>query len=193
MSKKVLVACEYSQIVTSAFLEVGADAYSCDIIETTGPYPKRHFKMDALECANAIDWDLIIAHPPCTYMCVASARHMYKGGSLFLPRFEQAMKAKDFFLQFLSIDKCPVCVENPIPLKVVQLPTETQRFCVTQFGEHYSKKVCLWLKDLPPLIPYVDCVLHHTQFVKRGHNGHSRSKFFPNVAKAMAEQWYPIL
>ena len=191
--KKILVACEYSQIVMTAFLEAGVDAYSCDIIPTSGPYPERHYQMVAIECSQIQKWDLIIAHPPCTYMSIAGARHMFKGGTLNETRLEKAMQAKSFFMYWYNWNKSPIAIENPIPLKIVGLPIETQRICISQFGIPYTKKICLWLKGIPPLIPNVDYVINTKQFVSTKHDGKGRSRFFPEVAKAMAEQWLPIL
>lgn len=119
---RVLVACEESQTVANAFREAGHEAYSCDLVECSGGHPEYHLRADALEILK-IKWDMIIAHPPCTYMSKAGARWMYpKAGELSQERFDLAMKAKEFFMRFLMVD-CPrICVENPRPLKVVGLP-----------------------------------------------------------------------
>lgn len=119
---RVLVACEESQTVANAFREAGHEAYSCDLVECSGGHPEYHLRADALEILK-IKWDMIIAHPPCTYMSKAGARWMYpKAGELSQERFDLVMKAKEFFMRFLMVD-CPrICVENPRPLKVVGLP-----------------------------------------------------------------------
>lgn len=193
MSKKVLVACEYSQIVTSAFLEVGADAYSCDIIDTSGPYPKRHFKMDALECAIAIDWDLIIAHPPCTYLSNVTAPHIKKKGIIQFDRYLQMVSAKNFFLKFFEIYSGKLCVENPRPLTLAELPPYTQLVNPVDFGSKYHKLICLWLRDLPPLLPTCARIKNSISWHNTHTGGHIRSRFFSEVSQAMAEQWYPLL
>lgn len=119
---RVLVACEESQTVANAFREAEHEAISCDLVECSGGHPEYHLRVDALEILK-IKWDMIIAHPPCTYMSKAGARWMYpKAGELSEERYALAMKAKAFFMRFLMAD-CPrVCVENPRPLKVVGLP-----------------------------------------------------------------------
>ena len=139
---KVLIACEESQAVCVEFRRCGHEAYSCDIQECSGGHPEWHIKGDALKLlgrhlifktedgkAHYIDrWDLIIAHPPCTYMSNAGACRMYpKKGQIDEARLAKAMEAKDFFLCFLNADCERIAIENPRPLKVVGLPKETQR------------------------------------------------------------------
>lgn len=227
---KVLVACEESQEVCKAFRARGHEAYSCDIQECSGGYPEWHIKGDAMGAINAAKldptcsswltfmtqdgtthliegkWDLIIAHPPCTYMSAAGACRMYpKAGHIDEERFAKAMEAKNFFLALLDAD-CPrICIENPRPLKCVGLPTETQRIQPYEFGEPWSKLTYLWLKGLPPLVPtqivsdykpYVSCGTSRNKgnpdksgMSRRGGAQKVRSKTFPGIAKAMAEQW----
>ena len=157
---KVLVACEESQEVCKAFRALGHEAYSCDIQECSGGHPEWHIKRDVryylsprvnpFSGKDFIDfytqsgehhvfdgrWDLIIAHPPCTYISAAGACRMYpKNGQIDKERFLKAMEAKYFFLEFLKAN-CPrICIENPRPLHVVDLPKETQRIQPYQFGE----------------------------------------------------------
>ena len=162
---KVLVACEESQAVCTAFRKLGHEAYSADLQECSGGHPEWHIMGDVLPLINgncefdtvdgshhAIDgkWDLLIAHPPCTYMSNAGACRMYpQKGLISAERLKRAMEAKDFFMQFYNAD-CPrICVENPMPMKIVGLPQETQRIQPYQFGEPWSKKTYLWLKGLP--------------------------------------------
>lgn len=153
---------------------------------------------------QAGEWDLLIAHPPCTYMSKAGARWMYpRAGQLDEGRLEKALEAKAFFYKFLTA-KCPrIAVENPQPLKVVGLPDPD---CVVQpfhHGDPYSKKTLLWLKNLPPLTP-TRVLTEYTVFLPSNTSGfrkgqkHSRgvaknakeaSKTFPGIAAAMAEQW----
>lgn len=148
---RVLVACEESQTVATAFREVGHEAYSCDLAECSGGHPEYHLKVDALEVLK-IKWDLIIAHPPCTYMSKAGARWMYpKAGELSQERYDFAMKAKAFFMRFLMADCSRICVENPTPGKIHQLPQYTQAIQPWWFGHPYTKRTCLWFKNLPPL------------------------------------------
>lgn len=222
----VLIACEESQNICVEFRKLGHNAFSCDIQECSGGHPEWHIKGDCLEIINGAGkttedfipifetedgsryelperWDLIIAHPPCTYMSKAGARWMFKGGTLNEERYNKAMEAKDFFLKFINADCDRICVENPTPLKVVDLPNPTQIIQPYQFGEHFSKRTLLWLKGLPKLEPtqilqefkpYLPS--NTSQFAKgkggsRGvaHNAKDASKTFKGIAKAMAEQW----
>ena len=204
---KVLVACEESQTTTKAFRELGHEAYSCDIQDCSGGHPEWHIKGDCLSLLEK-DWDLIIAHPPCTYMSKAGARWMYpKAGELSEERFKKAMDAKDFFMKIYNC-KCPhIAIENPVPLKVVGLPQYTQAIQPFEFGEPYSKKTLLWLKGLPLLKP-TKIIEEHTPWMpsntgglakgKGGHRGFAHdqktaSKTFEGIAKAFAEQWSEYL
>lgn len=202
---KVLVACEESQEVCKAFRARGHEAYSCDIQPCSGGHPEWHIKGDVTEILDQ-KWDLIIAHPPCTYMSAAGACRMYpQKGQLDVGRLEKAMKAKEFFMRILNTD-CPrIAIENPRPLNVVGLPKATQQIQPYQFGEPWSKLTYLWLKGLPGLIPteirtdykpYVSCGTSRNKGNKEksgmsraGGASKVRSKTFPGIAKAMAEQW----
>lgn len=216
---KVLVACEESQTICKAFRELGHWAFSCDIQNCSGGHPEWHILGDCLgvldgSCTfttelgetHTIDgeWDLIIAHPPCTYMSKAGARWMYpKAGCLDEKRLQLALEAKEFFMACRNAKCKHIAVENPVPLKVVGLPEPS---CVIQpyeYGEPYSKKTLLWLKNLPPLYPtkimgsYVPYLPSNTGGAKRGQkhtrgvakNAKESSKTFAGIAKAMAEQW----
>ena len=216
---KVLVACEESQAVCKAFREKGHEAYSCDIIDCSGGHPEWHIKQDVLPLLNGNrefrtedgqahkiegKWDLIIAHPPCTYMSKAGARWMYpKAKQVSQDRLKLAMAAKEFFFKFLNADCEKIAVENPIPLKIVGLPVPTQKIQPYQFGHPYSKCTCLWLKGLNKLKAtntlhdYKPYLPSNTGGFARGmggsrgiaHNAKEASKTFEGVAKAMAEQW----
>lgn len=200
---KVLVACEESQRVCISFRERGHEAYSCDIQNCSGGHPEWHIKDDALNVIND-GWDIIIAHPPCTYLTNASAVRMRVKGEIVQERYEKAMEAKEFFMQFLNAECPKICVENPVPLKLVGLPPYTQIIQPYQFGEPWSKRTCLWLKGLPPLVP-TEIVEEHLPWVNGGckdaHGNYrkfpgrkerdpkNRAKTFWGVARAMAEQW----
>ena len=122
---RVLVACEESQEVCKAFRAVGHDAYSCDIEPCSGGFPQWHIQADALELLK-MQWDLIIAHPPCTYMTKAGAVRMRVNGEIVPERFEKAMEAKAFFMKFYEAE-CPrIAIENPTPMKIVGLPPYQQ-------------------------------------------------------------------
>ena len=200
---RILVACEESQAVCKAFRERGHEAYSCDVEPCSGGHPEWHLQVDALEMLK-LPWDMIIAHPPCTYLTNAGAVRMRVKGEIVPERYEKAMKAKEFFMRFLEAD-CPhIAVENPTPMKLVGLPPYTQAIQPYEFGHPYSKRTCLWLKGLPPL-KAIEIVESHVPFVNGGSkdaNGNyrrfqgrkerdakTRSKTFPGIAQAMAEQW----
>lgn len=149
-------------------------------------------------------WDLLIAHPPCTYLSNAGARHLYKGHKLQTERFNMGLKAKEFFLRFLNADCQRVCVENPVPSKVFELPTYAQIIQPYQFGHPYTKRTCLWLKGLPPLqatnvVEVVGTWCPSGSYSGRHQTKHkgmftkdrakNRAKTFHGIAQAMAEQW----
>lgn len=202
---KVLVACEESQEVCKAFRARGHEAYSCDLQDCSGGHPEWHLKCDALEMLK-LPWDLIIAHPPCTYMSNAGACRMYPHkGQIDQQRYSKAMEAKEFFLRFYNADCQKIAIENPRPLKCVDLPKESQHIQPYEYGEPWSKLTYLWLKGLPPLVPtcisdgykpYVSCGTSRNKgnpeksgFSRAGGAQKARSKTFPGIAQAMAEQW----
>ncbi len=200
---RVLVACEESQEVCKAFRERGHEAYSCDIQECSGGHPEWHIQGDVLPLLKE-KWDLIIAHPPCTYMSKAGARFMYlTAGNVNQERLEKALRAKEFFMQFMNADCDKICIENPTPLKIVGLPKESQVIQPYQFGHPYSKRTLLWLKGVPELKPtnilteYTPYLPSNTGGFARGkggsrgvaHNAKDASKTFSGIARAMAEQW----
>lgn len=211
----ILVACEESQRVCEAFRKLGGKAYSCDIIECSGGHPEWHIKQDVLPLLNGncefitmdgishkIDgkWDLIIAHPPCTYLSNAGARFLYPKGVLNEERLAKGMIAKDFFMHFYNADCDRIAIENPIPSKVYGLPPYTQTIQPWMFGHPVQKKTCLWLNGLPELQP--TNVVEERQSTKIPGNWFNsggkerqknRAKTFLGIAKAMAEQWMPLL
>ena len=217
---KLLVACEESQRVCTAFRKKGHEAYSCDLQACSGGHPEWHIRGDALQALNGGiiltddgimhdigNWDMLIAHPPCTYLSNAGACRLFKkidGVSwINADRFYKGLKAKEFFLKFLHADIPRIAVENPIPSKVFCLPQYTQIIHPYFFGDPYEKKTCLWLKGIPPLeeterIPpqfhWISAGSFKADGTRRDsvgvtHNQKLRSKTFPAVAKAMAEQW----
>lgn len=211
----ILVACEESQRVCEAFRKRGGKAYSCDIIECSGGHPEWHIMQDVIPLLNggcsfktmdgvehSIDgkWDLIIAHPPCTYLSNAGARFLYPKGVLNEERLAKGMVAKDFFMHFYNADCDRIAIENPIPSKVYGLPPYTQTIQPWMFGHPVQKKTCLWLNGLPELQP--TNVVEERQSTKIPGNWFNsggkerqknRAKTFPGIAKAMAEQWMPLL
>mgnify|MGYP003302375570 CR=1 FL=1 len=200
---KILVACEESQAVTIELRKLGHEAYSCDIQECSGGHPEWHIQGDVLPLLKE-KWDLVIAHPPCTYMSKAGARFMYlTAGNVNQERLEKALQAKEFFMKFMNADCDKICIENPTPLKIVGLPKESQVIQPYHFGHPYSKRTLLWLKGLPELKPtnilteYTPYLPSNTGGFARGkggsrgvaHNAKDASKTFSGIAQAMAEQW----
>ena len=201
---KVLIACEESQTVTKEFRKIGIEAYSCDIQECSGGHPEWHIKGDAIAEAYSGKYDMMIAHPPCTFMSKAGARWMFPtAGNLSEERFEKSQEAKDFFMKMLNAPIKYIAVENPTPLKVVGLPMHTQAVQPYEYGHPYSKRTLLWLKNLKPLNPteiienYTPYLPSNTGGKKRGQsysrgiskNAKESSKTFQGVARAMATQW----
>ena len=204
---RVLVACEESQEVCKAFRERGHEAYSCDIQKCSGGHPEWHIQDDALEVIKD-KWDLIIAHPPCTHLAVSGARWFPEKQRDF-----RQQKAVVFFMQMALAD-CPrVAVENPIGIMSTCYRKPDQIIQPWQFGHPIRKATCLWLKNLPLLEP--SNIVEQGEVDEYGftvggalryatdENGKiiswndprtakARSKTFPGIAKAMAEQWGQI-
>lgn len=211
----VLIACEESQRVCTAFRERGHEAYSADILEPSGGHPEWHILGDVSPLVNGnigfvtMDgtkhqingkWDILIAHPPCTYISNAGVRFLYPGGGGVLneERLRKGIAATHFFLRFLYADCDRIAVENPIPSKVYGLPKYDQIIQPFMFGHPFQKKTCLWLKGLPPLMPTDYIPKEKCQSTKIAGNWYNkggkdrqgnRAKTFPGIARAMAEQW----
>ena len=218
---RILVACEESQNVTNELRKLGHEAYSCDIQMHSGTHDEWHICQDVLPLLNGFckfktvdgnyheinsKWDMIIAFPPCTDLCVSGARHFAK---------KQAdgtqQRSIDFFMKFVNADCDRIAIENPIGIMSTKYRKPDQIIQPWQFGDKYSKSTCLWLKNLPLLVP--------TKIVEKGEfiewidkNGKKkrqakwfyealrnsknaeerakiRSKTFPGIANAMATQW----
>jgi hypothetical protein len=190
---KVLVACEYSGRVRDAFTKRGHFAMSCDLLPSDTP--GFHWQGSVLDVLN-MGWDLMIAHPPCTYLSNAGARWLYAGKVLNTARFEQGLEAKDFFLTLLNANIPRIAIENPIPSSVFDLPKYSQTIQPYEFGHPFKKKTCLWLKNLLPLkaTNIVD-VRESTKvpgnwFNKGGKDRQKeRARTFEGIADAMADQW----
>lgn len=165
---KVLIACEESQTVCKAFRARGHEAYSCDIQEPSGGHPEWHILGDALEAIDGgkvttMDgrvhdvgrWDLLIAHPPCTYLTAASAVRLFNPDHSIKDweREQKGWDARRFFLQILSSGVERIAVENPCPLSYFRLPKYSQIIEPYMFGDPWKKRTCLWLVNLPPLEP----------------------------------------
>ena len=199
---KILVACEESQAVTKEFRRLGADAYSCDILETSGNNPEWHIKEDVVNILNE-DWDAIIAFPPCTDLAVSGAawfEEKRKDG--------RQQKSIDFFMLFANLDVPFLAIENPVGIMSTIWRKPDQIIQPYDFGHPTTKKTCLWLKNLPKLMPTntVEPVHYiHKSGTKKGlkdpfwhyetlrlpkeERAKQRSKTFSGIAQAMAEQW----
>ncbi|MDC1452486.1 hypothetical protein N8371_08810, partial [Vicingaceae bacterium] len=150
---KILVACEESQAVTIEMRKLGHEAYSCDLMESSGGYPEWHLMKDVTELLKE-NWDMIIAFPPCTFLSKAGACRLYPtAGNIDPIRYQKGVEAKNFFMKFLNANCDRIAVENPVSLKVFDMPKWTQEIEPYQFGHPFSKKTRLWLKGLPKLIP----------------------------------------
>lgn len=204
MKKKlyVLIACEESQAECKAFRDLGHVAYSCDLqpCRPSGN-PYWHIKGDVssllagdtafmtqagfLRCVPG--WDLIIAHPPCTYLSKVGSVWMVQGGVLNQKRYELMLEAREFFFKCLNAKAPYVAVENPIPMARAQLPRPDCFINPNWFGVKYTKKTLYWLKDLPPIMPEI--INPNTKSYVRSSRGKYRSRTFPEVARAIARQW----
>jgi hypothetical protein len=187
---KVAILCEFSGIVRDEFIKAGHDAISCDLEPSEKPGP--HIRGD-LRDYNWSGYDLIIAHPPCTYLSNAGVQYLYKQKD----RWKKMKKAVKFFKWIWNLSVNKMCIENPVPHRYVNICKYTQIIQPYQFGHNKSKRTCLWLKNLPLLLS--TNIVDKGEFYKCGNGGtnpkwystssKNRSRFFPGIAKAMAEQW----
>lgn len=202
MIKRVLIGCEESQTECLAFRMAGIDAYSCDIIPCSGGHPEWHIIDDV---RNVWDdgFDLIILHPPCTYLSNAGANSLRVNGVIQRDRELLGFDAKRFFIECLNAPAPYVCVENPSPSRYWDLPPCSQYIEPYMFGDPYKKRTLLWLRGLPPLMA-TDIVVPEWRWVNSTSHcagirssplpglhksAKMRSKSFPGVAKAMVDQW----
>lgn len=218
----VLVACEESQAVCNAFRAKGHIAFSSDIQECSGGHPEWHIKGDALPLLNGNcdfftqdggfryimgKWDLIIAHPPCTYLTVTGNRwfNVERYGENAIKRIADREEAAKFFMEFVNADCEHIAIENPIGYMSTEYRKPDQIIQPYMFGDAFEKKTCLWLKGLKPLTP--TNIVEPPERVKfdsgksmpkwyadawhlsKEERARLRSKTFPGIAKAMAEQW----
>lgn len=219
---KVLVACEESQAVTKELRALGHEAYSCDIIECSGNHPEWHIMQDVLPLLNgncrfatadgtehsiAGKWDMIIAFPPCTYLTVTGNRwfNVERYGEKAIKRIKDRKAAIDFFMHFVNADCERIAIENPIGTMSTEYRKPNQIIHPYMFGDSERKATCLWLKNLPELVPTnivepkiikykngkgTDSPWHvNTMSLPPAERAKQRSKTFPGIAKAMAEQW----
>lgn len=179
---RVLVACEFSGIVRDAFIAAGHDAWSCDLLPSERGEP--HLQCDVSDVLNA-GWDLLVAHPPCTYLAVSGARWFAER------QVEQAM-ALQFVWALLNAPIPRIALENPISVISSRIRKPDQIIQPWMFGHGEVKAACLWLKNLPPLVP-TEIVEGRTPRVHHASPGperwKERSRTLPGIAAAMAAQW----
>jgi hypothetical protein len=192
---RVLVACEYSGRVRNAFLAQGHDAWSCDLLPSDDN-SKFHIQGDVVPLLNQ-GWDLLIAHPPCTYLCNSGVSWLHRTEG----RWEKMVEGAEFFSLFWQADIPKICVENPIMHKYAKEiigASQTQSVQPWQFGDDASKRTCLWLKGLPELQP-TDVIIKD-RYANQTPSGRCnlppskdrwklRSVTYQGIANAMAEQW----
>lgn len=211
---KVLIACEESQRVCIAFRELGHEAYSCDILPCSGGHPEWHIQDDILKHLRGGDivlqtdehiwideWDLMIAHPPCTYLSYAATKFWNDKG-----RLQKRLEALGFFAKLWTADIPRICIENPMGCASPTIAKYSQIIQPYFFGDEESKRTCLWLKGLPLLIstnivkPKIygyykkgkkkGCPIYGNNYLKFSEDrGIIRSKTFIGIAEAMANQW----
>lgn len=186
MKLKILIGCEESQTVAKAFRELGHEAYSCDIEPSSGGYPEWHYQQDVTELLKE-KWDIVIAFPPCTHLAVSGARHFEQ------KRLDGRQKEGiDFFNLFTNLDCEHVAIENPIGIMSSLYRKPDQIIQPWQFGHGETKATCLWLKNLPKIIP-TDIVDGREARIHKMPPSKDRSKLrsitFEGIAKAMAVQW----
>ena len=204
---KVLVACEESQAVCKAFRALGHKAFSCDLQDCSGGHPEWHIKGDVLKVLNLPIWDLVIAHPPCTYLTVTGNRwfNVEKYGQKAIERLADREQAIKFFMNFANCKSKHVAIENPVGIISTVWKKPEQIIQPYQFGEAAEKKTCLWLKGLPNLkstnivkpperIKFASGKSMPAWYAKawnlpKEERAKIRSKTFLGIAKAMAEQW----
>ena len=202
---KILVGCEESQAVTIELRKLGHEAFSCDVMESSGGYPQWHIQGDLLKELHK-GWDMLIAFPPCTHLAVSGARH-----------FEQKIKdgrqqqGIDFFMEMINAPIDKICVENPIGIMSTKYRKPSQIIQPWMFGDKAQKSTCLWLKNLPLLVPtnivekgeFIEFISKkgvkkrqpkwYFDALKNSKNASERSKLrsktFKGIAKAMATQF----
>mgnify|MGYP006272641679 CR=1 FL=1 len=205
--KKILVACEESQAVTIELRKLGYEAFSCDLLPCSGGHPEWHLQKDAIEEAYSKNYDMMIAFPPCTDLAVSGARHFERK-----QQDGSQQKSINFFMQFVNAPIEKIAIENPIGImsKIYRKPDQIIQ--PWMFGDKAQKSTCLWLKNLPNLqhtnivdkgefkewidkktgkrkkqaLWYYEALINSKTHEERRT---LRSKTFPGIAKAMAEQW----
>lgn len=182
---RVIVGCEFSQIVTMAFRAKGHEAYSCDILPCEGGHPEWHFQEDILKVLEHEKFDIGIFHPPCTHLAVSGARW-------FKDKQKEQAEAIDFFMQLINAEIPKIAVENPISIMSTKYRKPDQIIQPWQFGHGETKATCLWLKNLPKLKPTNIVSGRENRIHKMPPSADrwkKRSETYLGIAKALAIQW----
>ena len=203
---KILIACEESQTITKEYRKLGLEAYSCDMLDCSGGHQEWHIKGDAIKEAYSGRYNLMIAHPPCTYLAVSGNRWLYnKDKTKNKERWKNRELALDFVRKLMNAPINKIAIENPVSCISSQIRKPDQIIQPYMFGDEATKTTCLWLKNLPKLIPtnivnkgertyfksgkshpkwYADCLSKN-----KGERQRLRSKTFKGIAEAIATQW----
>jgi hypothetical protein len=209
---RILIACEESQAVTKEFRKLGHEAFSCDLLPCSGGHPEWHYQQDVFEVIDK-GWDMMIAHPPCTFLAVSGARHLYNADKTpNLERYKNQAEALDFVKRLMDAKIEKIVIENPISVISSKIRKPDQIVQPYWFGDSASKSTCLWLKNLPKLVPtnivekgeFKEWIDKKTGKIKRqalwyyealqeaktpAQRRTLRSKTFKGIAEAMATQW----
>lgn len=180
---KILIACEFSGVVRDAFRARGHDAWSCDILPSDNM--EHHMQIDVRTALRAFKWDMMIAHPPCTHLAVSGARW-------FKDKKKEQAEALKFVQLLLDAPIKHIALENPVSIISTRIRPPDQIIQPWQFGHGETKKTCLWLKNLPPLIPTNIVSGREARIHKMPPSkdrGKLRSITYQGIADAMAEQW----
>ena len=218
---KILIACEESQATTRAFRELGHEAFSCDLLPCSGGNPEWHFQCDIFEVINQ-GWDLMVAHPPCTFLTGSGVQWLSNPGDRDLPfnerrphpkypnRRQDMLDSVDFVKALYNADIKHIAIENPVGLLSSRWRKPDQIVQPYMFGDEATKTTCLWLKNLPLLLPtnivgkgertvFASGKSHPKWYADALKNAKTkeerqtlRSKTFPGMAQAFAEQWGDI-
>lgn len=219
---KILIACEESQAITIEFRKLGLEAFSCDLLPCSGEHPEWHYQRDVFEVINE-GWDMMIAHPPCTYLAVSGSQWLSHPEDKNLPfeerrphpkylnRRKDMLDSVEFVKALYNAPIEHIAIENPIGLLSSRWRKPDQIVQPYMFGDEATKTTCLWLKNLPKLIPTQIVSKGERTFFKSGKSHPKwyadalakaktkqerqtlRSKTFPGIAKAIAEQWGKLI
>jgi site-specific DNA-cytosine methylase len=204
---RILIACEESQSITKEFRKLGHEAFSCDLLPCSGGHPEWHYQQSVFEVIDK-GWDMMIAHPPCTFLSVSGARHLYnKDKTPNLERYKNQAEALEFVQKLMDAPIDRIVIENPVSVISSKIRKPEQIIQPWMFGDEATKTTCLWLKNVPKLIPtkivgkgertvfksgksnpkwYADALANAKTPAERRK---LRSKTFKGIAEAMANQW----